>query len=286
MAATATHVRARDVFERLCERLAGQVTDPHREDGRITCQYALDPEQEPISARLEVREDTLYTGETLRPLIRKKIGTSQLPLPTVTNAANSISIPDGPFQQGLPIQVDVGSQRPVKFDFVDHAKKHLDAAEWDSVPKRALVTVQSTYLAGRDAAAYEALVGIVSSALQPYMNIELHREALIIKAFALVKWLRLIICSAYVYHSDQAGEFQNNLVPLFLSKLGGLLAALSLHDSMAERPLSGPIHDALSGTEAQSAADAGGERFVTAPEPNMCLSADMLRNFGCTPKII
>jgi hypothetical protein len=275
IAAGAEHVQAEHVFQTVLQALkeSGRVKQLHPSHDAatsqpITCVYASE-----ITARIVISDEELHTGETLRLFLREHCGSGSLLYRTEQNHDKRISIPDGPFQEGKTIKVDVGEidfQQIHDIDFVKKVKEAVDAVDataWANRPRRTLITIKSTYLSGCNAAAYEELLGIVSSALQQYTNAALHREAVIIRAFALLKWLRMIVCSAYVYHQNQVGEFENNLIPVFICKLGELLAALSLHDEMeGVTRLSGPIHRALSDPPTINA--------------SMQLSADMIRQMG------
>jgi hypothetical protein len=116
------------------------------------------------------------------------------------------------------------------------------AAAWNGVHKRTVIDITLSYLAGTDSKTYSAWRELLEPVLAQFDSIELHRETLMIRAFALVKWLRLIVNSAYVHIESQHGKFDDNFVPVFIGKLGEFLAALSkLRDESLDRP----IHAAL-----------------------------------------
>jgi hypothetical protein len=143
-------------------------------------------------------------------------------------------------------------------------------AEWDEVPKRTVIEVTQSYLSGADAQAYAAWLSVVGSVLADFDCKECHRETLIIKAFALLKWLRLIVCSAYVFRESQYGEFENNLVPVFIGKLGEFLAALSMWGEMPPEPPKISLKDLIHNTLTEFSECGSGVG------PTMHLSSDMI----------
>jgi hypothetical protein len=242
---------------------------------RITHEFSLDG-GEKIATRIGIEMKQVYTGETLRQTLRN-LGPSSRLQTGPQGSPCDFSIPDGTFEPGQ--KVDLSGQM---VDVVEKAECVIKAAAkaagqdpdsaWSLVHKRIVIEVKRSYLSGADGQAYEAWVRVVIAALAefdpPDDALLVHRETLIIKAFALLKWLRLIVCSAYVFRQDQSGELSNNLVPVFVGKLGELLAASSKLSRLET-----PIHCALT-------ADYGTVNGVAVDNGTMQLSVDMLQQMA------
>jgi serine/threonine protein kinase len=239
---TAVFNALRDALKALEDPLAGGdlvVTGLYEDDRlRITHESSLKGGPS-IATRLVVKQKEVYSGETLRPRLgemresRKLPGGQKLAIPKLKTKApenhpdpqGDVSIPDGPFELGQ--KVELGGIKGI--DVVGEVKAVFDneAADWNTVPKRTVIEVTLSYLSGRDAQAYEAWLSVVEGALSRFdPPDDVHRETLTIKAFALLKWLRMIVCSAYVRRQSVDGELLNNFVPVFIGKLGEMLAAL------------------------------------------------------------
>jgi hypothetical protein len=126
-------------------------------------------------------------------------------------------IPDGDF--------------PDKDEFVRYVLAKLPQAQL--APCRDVVEVAFTYHAGRSWDSFIALRQIVKAELRNHEArtcAMVHRERAVATAYALVQWLRLIVCGGYAFREWDAGKsvFDENFVPQVISKLGQLLAALEI----------------------------------------------------------
>jgi hypothetical protein len=126
-------------------------------------------------------------------------------------------IPDGDF--------------PDKDEFVRYVLTKLPQAQL--APCRDVVEVAFTYHAGRSWDSFIALRQIVKAELRNHEArtcAMVHRERAVATAYALVQWLRLIVCGGYAFREWDAGKsvFDENFVPQVISKLGQLLAALEI----------------------------------------------------------
>jgi hypothetical protein len=182
----------------------------------LTCKFAQNSggDTDVIRARLLFTQRILYEGEQLKSALRKKGIGGELKPPIL----NLTSIPDMPL--------------PDSSEFVRRAQNLLtgkDPLAWSEVKARKVAVVKFTYLAGTCSASFIAFRQLVKTALQNIEPVEVSCKTALIRAYALVKWVRLIVVSGYVFHEAAAAEnlkvFNENLVPLFLAKLGQMLAA-------------------------------------------------------------
>jgi hypothetical protein len=224
---------------------------------------------ETICGRITIEERRLYRGEALRPFFKKHFIDASLNPPI----GRVERIPDGEHAENS--------------EFIERARQlarrpsrpHLQNELGSEGRSRRLVQLTVRYISGTNNQAFFDLLSIVNKTIHRMglgASVAMERKTATQKAYALLRWLRMIILSGYAYHQFKEVAFDTNFVPLVVVKLGQLLAALAAlkdHQGLDQAQL-----ECIKRFERTLVADAASDREAASESENsMQLTEDMVR---------
>jgi hypothetical protein len=228
---------------------------------------------EKICGRITVEERRLYRGEALRPFFKQHNIDASL-CPPIDGLER---IPDG--------------EHPENSVFVRHAQNlarrpsrpHLQNELGRQGRSRRLVQLTVRYISGTNNRTFFHLLSIVNKTISDLglgISVAMERKTAAQKAYAALRWLRMILLSGYAYHQFRIDDaFDTNFVPLVIMKLGQLLAALS---ALEDQPMPDESQlESIRRFKHTLMEDTTSDRQTASESENsMQLTEDMVRQLG------